>query len=613
MVSTVAVCAAALALAAPTHGKPTRARVAHPTAGDLEAFGVPVADFERHWADVTGANTMKSPVADRHPGLGFDIAAAAHRVVQTMAMPTDSTKAEICVPPITPLNTSAFCHDVTCVLCVNQSILGQIYNATCQSVVDGKAFVSPAMKNASNALIASLSGLLEKMDASPAHLDCACTAQSYTVQDNCTWTAAQCIYYVPAGPGASPSTPLVPLVRDKGWRAQYPSLVGASRGWENPVDGYPQANAGDAATAALLDVLGTHPEARCNADIDMPPLVVVPGLTSSSINYKLDNSAPPWWAFWCNHTTNGEWEPLWPVSYDLAAQPNVFLCWAANIEVKFDPTSQSFRPLRDGETTELVDFGNFSGITGLSALLPYYAMTGWLPGKNLFAAPFDWRVPSSGQAEFFANLKALIEQAYATNGGSKVVLWAYSFGPQYALSFLHRMTQEWKDQYIAWFVATSPVWSGSPAALAAFATGYVYTVGQPPLHPPKECANITLAEGACYTGAVQQTLSTDLGGCCSAVALSGGSGIFNYYTDNKTCAIMAAYQGTESCQDGILGYKTNAQAATIDPHTTALAAPPPSPPNPSAGLVTLFIRTAARGSPAFIWAFPRGGTDPKTT
>lgn len=33
------------------------------------------------------------------------------------------------------------------------------------------------------------------------------------------------------------------------------------------------------------------------------------------------------------------------------------------------------------------------------------------------------------------------------------------------------MTQDWKDQYIEWFVATSPVWSGAPAALAAYATG----------------------------------------------------------------------------------------------------------------------------------------------
>ena len=35
-----------------------------------------------------------------------------------------------------------------------------------------------------------------------------------------------------------------------------------------------------------------------------------------------------------------------------------------------------------------------------------------------------------------------------------------SFGPQFALGFLHRMTQAWKDQYISWFIAASPVFSG---------------------------------------------------------------------------------------------------------------------------------------------------------
>ena len=32
-------------------------------------------------------------------------------------------------------------------------------------------------------------------------------------------------------------------------------------------------------------------------------------------------------------------------------------------------------------------------------------------------------------------------QVYTSLNGSKVALWAFSFGPQYALSFLHRMTQ----------------------------------------------------------------------------------------------------------------------------------------------------------------------------
>ena len=96
----------------------------------------------------------------------------------------------------------------------------------------------------------------------------------------------------------------------------------------------------------------------------------------------------------------------------------------------FDTATQSFQPLRKGLQTELVDFGGWEGINGLNALVPYFAMAGWLPGKDLFAAPFDWRVPSGGQAEFHSKLKTLVEQTFTASGGRKVVLWAFSFGPQ---------------------------------------------------------------------------------------------------------------------------------------------------------------------------------------
>ena len=46
-------------------------------------------------------------------------------------------------------------------------------------------------------------------------------------------------------------------------------------------------------------------------------------------------------------------------------------------------------------------------------------------------------------------------------------------GPQYTLSFLHRMSQVWKEEHLAAFVASSPVWSGAPAAMAAYLSGII--------------------------------------------------------------------------------------------------------------------------------------------
>lgn len=175
--------------------------------------------------------------------------------------------------------------------------------------------------------------------------------------------------------------------------------------------------------------------------------------------------------------------PLWPLPMSVASKPAQLLCWGADMQVQFDPAKQSFGPQREGMTTSLVDFGNFSGIpgepqafppsphtvlsvaaiwhcaetkltasytpvrpVGFDGIIPIYSAFGWELGKNFFGAPFDWRLPGLSQTEFFTKLKALIETAYAANNNQKVALWAFSFGPQFTLSFLHRMTQAWKDQ-----------------------------------------------------------------------------------------------------------------------------------------------------------------------
>ena len=54
-----------------------------------------------------------------------------------------------------------------------------------------------------------------------------------------------------------------------------------------------------------------------------------------------------------------------------------------------------------------------------------------------------------------------VETVYA-NTGARVNLVALSEGPQLVLSFLHRMSQAWKNKYVSYFVAASPVWSGCP-------------------------------------------------------------------------------------------------------------------------------------------------------
>ena len=114
----------------------------------------------------------------------------------------------------------------------------------------------------------------------------------------------------------------------------------------------------------------------------------------------------------------------------------------------------------------------------LAGAVQSYELAGWASRKNLHGAPYDWRRPISTQLDtFVAPLKSLIENVSAKNGAKKVVLMGVSFGPQNALGFLHRMTQAWKDKYISWFVALSPVWSGSTLMLQSYVSGLNFFPG----------------------------------------------------------------------------------------------------------------------------------------
>jgi len=151
-------------------------------------------------------------------------------------------------------------------------------------------------------------------------------------------------------------------------------------------------------------------------------------------------------------------------------------CWQENFAVAFNQTTQSFQQKRRGVNVRLVDFGGIQGMPAFSAFLPYWEKLGFVLGKNLFGAPYDWRYPTSGRPDsFFTDLQHLVEHAYAANGNRRVFLLAPSFGPQFVLGFLHRMTQAWKNQYIDWFIAESPVFSGVYMSLMEYISGAPFT------------------------------------------------------------------------------------------------------------------------------------------
>lgn len=73
--------------------------------------------------------------------------------------------------------------------------------------------------------------------------------------------------------------------------------------------------------------------------------------------------------------------------------------------------------------------------------------------------------------EYFVQLKALIEETYAQNNNTPVILIAHSMGGPMTLYFLNLQTQAWKDQHIKSMVTLSGAWGGSVKAVKVYAIG----------------------------------------------------------------------------------------------------------------------------------------------
>jgi hypothetical protein len=120
---------------------------------------------------------------------------------------------------------------------------------------------------------------------------------------------------------------------------------------------------------------------------------------------------------------------------------------------------------------ETVYFGNLANA---------FVKAGYVRGRNLLGAPYDWRLAPAYSSSYYDSLQQLIEGAYQVNQ-TKVVILAHSLGNLFFLSFLRTMPQEWKDKYILTYFATSPPFVGAFTAVQSLTSGYNF--GIPYLSP----------------------------------------------------------------------------------------------------------------------------------
>lgn len=90
----------------------------------------------------------------------------------------------------------------------------------------------------------------------------------------------------------------------------------------------------------------------------------------------------------------------------------------------------------------------------------HFTDLGWQLRKDLFVAPFDWRIGPTFSDSFWPEFKNLIEDAYDVQK-EKVTIVAFSQGGYMTHQFLTKhCTQDWKNNFISQVILISPSFAG---------------------------------------------------------------------------------------------------------------------------------------------------------
>jgi len=206
------------------------------------------------------------------------------------------------------------------------------------------------------------------------------------------------------------------------------------------------------------------------------PVIIIPGLLGSSLEDKLSRAQLP---ALCLSRTH-DWERIW-------IQPSKMLrinCFQSQLIQTYDSATNTYYNTK-GVEVRPVDFGGVKGVdyVGYSAdgepiektaymasLVANLEGAGYIVGKNLAAAPYDWR-RTSDPSGWNAQFKALVEKLYADNGNTPVYTICHSMGNLEFTSFMETVDQAWKDQYIGGFISAAAPWSGASGTVRTIISG----------------------------------------------------------------------------------------------------------------------------------------------
>ncbi|KAJ7966504.1 lecithin-cholesterol acyltransferase-like 1 [Quillaja saponaria] len=234
----------------------------------------------------------------------------------------------------------------------------------------------------------------------------------------------------------------------------------------------------------------------CAAVNNLHPLILIPGTGGNQLEGKLTSDYKPS-SLLCKRR-EGKWFRLW---FDLSVLlAPLAKCFVDRMTLYYNPVVDDYHNA-PGVQTRVSHFGSTQSLLYLNPSLTLKHLTeymaplvdalegiGYVDGKNLFGAPYDFRYglaaeghPSQVGTKFLQDLKELIEEASNSNGGKPVILLTHSLGSHFALQLLNRNPPTWRSKFIKHFVALSAPWGGSMEATLTFASGY--SLGVPFVNP----------------------------------------------------------------------------------------------------------------------------------
>lgn len=228
-----------------------------------------------------------------------------------------------------------------------------------------------------------------------------------------------------------------------------------------------------------------------SAERPRPPLVLVPGLTGSALEVKLEKAHMPHWL--CKGHTHEGWMQVWVDP--TAMLPAEIDCTIARLTLTYDAESDSYHNL-PGVELRALGWGNGTaqGHSKKDRLYDYefgpmlshlQKAMGYELGRDVFIAPYDWRLAGdahassapSGVGGFYAQLQKLLEDQ-VQQSGRRAVLLSHSLGCPTSLYFFHNfVSEEWRSKHIEDWVALSGPWMGGATQVGAYLGGW--TLGLP--------------------------------------------------------------------------------------------------------------------------------------